>query len=295
MVLIVFLLAYMVRRRLDSLDLLNGDDVWRRWFRNGSRVKAGQETGIMAGLALVVLPAFLLALAEYLLTSSGWRMATYPIEFLALVVLMGTPGWRPVLRAYAEAWQRGDMQSAWLHVKDHLPGAERGAALSPEAMHLSLSKALMMSVFQRFFLVAFWYVVGGIGLAVLARGLVALADQWPQAPARSRFAGMAEWAEWVPARLLSLTFGVAGDLAGWLRETRHTLTGVTKKSGEVLMISANGSLTGYALDPARFSRIHKDEWTAFGGRSLSAVRDLLNRSMLVWICTLALLVISGVV
>ncbi|PHQ23711.1 histidine kinase [Marinobacter guineae] len=294
MVLIVFLLAYMVRRRLDSLDLLNGDDLWRRWFHNGSRVKAGHEAGITTGLALVVFPAFLLGLAEYLLISSDWRMAAYPVEFLVLVAVMGTPGWRKVLRVYAEAWQRGDMQSAWLHVKDHLPAEERGAALSPEAMHLSLSKALLVSVFQRFFLVAFWYVVGGVGLAVLARGLVALADHWPQAPARPRFARMSEWAAWIPARLLSLTFGIAGDLAGWLRETRHTLTGVTKKTDEVLMISANGSLTGYALDPARFSQIHPDEWTAFGGRSLSAVRDLLNRSMLVWICTLALLVISGI-
>jgi AmpE protein len=295
MVLIVFLLAYMVRRRMDSLDFLNGDDLWRRWFRNGSRVKAGQEAGIATGLALVVFPAFLLGLAEYLLISSGWRMAAYALEFLVLVVMMGAPGWRKVLRAYAEAWQRGDMQSAWHHVKDRLPAEERGAALSPEAMQLSLSKVLLVSVFQRFFLVAFWYVVGGIGLAVLVRGLVALADQWPQAPARPRFARMSEWAGWIPARLLSLTFGVAGDLAGWLREARRTLTGVTKNAGEVLMISANGSLTGYALDPARFSRIHPDEWTAFGGRSLSAVRDLLNRSMLVWICTLALLVISGVV
>ena len=153
----------------------------------------------------------------------------------------------------------------------------------------------MVSVFQRFFLVAFWYAVGGIGVAVLVRGLVALADQWPQAPARPRFERLSEWAGWIPARLLSLTFGIAGDLAGWLHEAGQTLAGVTRKVGEVLMISANGSLTGYALDPARFSRIHPDEWTAFGGRSLSAVRDLLNRSMLVWICTLALLVISGVV
>ncbi|WP_296936132.1 regulatory signaling modulator protein AmpE [uncultured Marinobacter sp.] len=295
MVFIVFLLAYMVRRRLDSLDLLSGDEVWRRWFRKGSRVRAGHESGIAMGLALVLLPAVLLGLAEYLLWSSGWRLAAYPLEFLVLVVLMGTPGWRQALRAYAEAWQRGDMQSAWHHVKDLLPADERGAAASPEAMHLSLSKALMVSVFQRFFLVAFWYVVGGIGLAVLARGVVALADQWPQAAARPRFAKMSDLAGWIPARLLALTFGIAGDLAGWLRETRQTLTGVTKKAGEVLMISANGSLTGYALDPARFSRIHPDEWTAFGGRSLRAVRDLLNRSMLVWICTLALLVISGVV
>ncbi|MBU2955175.1 histidine kinase [Marinobacter sp. F3R08] len=292
---IVFLFAYMVRRRLDSLDLISGEELWRNWFRNGRRARAGHEAGIMAGLVLVLLPALLLGLAEYLLVSSGWRMAAYPLEFLVLVVLMGTPGWSKLLGVYAQAWQRGDMQSAWHHVKDRLPADERGAALSPEAMHLSLSKTLMVSVFERFFLVAFWYVVGGIGLAVLARGLVALAEQWPQAPARPRFARLSNLMGWIPARLLSLTFGIAGDLAGWLRETRRTLTGVTRGVGEVLMISANGALTGYALDPARFSRIHPDEWTAFGGRSLKAVRDLLNRSMLVWICTLALLVISGVV
>lgn len=112
MVFVVFLLAYMVRRRLDSLDMLSGDEVWRRWFRYGSRVRAGHESGIATGLALVLFPALILGLAEYLLVSSGWRMAAYPLEFLVLVVLMGTPGWRQVLRAYAEAWHRGDMQSA---------------------------------------------------------------------------------------------------------------------------------------------------------------------------------------
>lgn len=295
MELIVFLLAYSVRRRLDSLDRLHSDELWRRWFHNGRKARAGHEADVYAGLALVLLPALILGLAEYVLVVSDWRMVAYPADFLILVLLMGTPGWRQLLRAYAEAWQRGDMQAAWHHVKDWLPAEERGAALSPEAMHLSLSRALLVSVFQRFFLVAFWYMVGGVALAVLVRGLVALADQWPQASARPRFARMAEWAGWIPARLLSLTFGIAGDLAGWLREMGKSLSGVRKKAGDVLMISASGSLTGYALEPDRFSRLHPEDWTNFGGRSLAALRDLLNRSMLVWICTLALLVISGVV
>ena len=295
MELIVFLLAYAIRRRLDSVDRLRGDELWRRWFRSGARARAGHEQDVATGLALVALPALLLGLAEYLLAVSGWRVMGYPLELLVLVVIMGIPGWRAPLRAYAEAWQRGDMQAAWHHVKDRLPAEERGAALSPEAMHLSLSRALMLSVFQRFFLVAFWYVVGGIALAVIARGLVALSEQWPQSAARPRFARLAGWASWVPERLLALTFGIAGDLAGWLRDARRTLTAVSVTSGEILMISANGSLTGYALEPARFSRLHPEEWTRFGGRSLAAIRDLLNRSMLVWICTLALLVISGAV
>ncbi|MDY6841179.1 MAG: histidine kinase, partial [Pseudomonadota bacterium] len=84
MVFIVFLLAYMVRRRLDSLDLLSGDEAWRRWFRNGSRVRAGHEKGIGIGLALVLLPAFLLALADYLLVSTGWGVAAYPLDLLIL-------------------------------------------------------------------------------------------------------------------------------------------------------------------------------------------------------------------
>lgn len=295
MILVVFLIAYLVRRRLDSLNAVSSDELWRRWFHQGSVVKAGDESGVLNGLVLVAVPALLVALCVYILALYGWRVAAYPLEILVLVLMMGTPGWRQSVEPYAEAWQRGDMQAAWHHIQERLPASERGAAASPEVMHLSLSRALMLAVFQRFFLIAFWYVVGGIGLAILVRGLVALAEQWPQAAARPRYLKACEWINWIPVRLLSVTFGIAGDLSGWLGEARAAMAGFTKKTPEVLMISANGSLTGYALDPARFSQIHPDEWASFGGNSLSAIRDLLNRSMLVWICLLALLVIAGVV
>lgn len=294
MVLIVFLLAYIVRRQLDTLDRLPSDRLWRHWFHRAAKVEAGHETGIAAGLAMVALPALLVGLGVYMLDVIGWRLAGYPLELLVLILMMGAPGWRPALQAYSAAWQRGDMQAAWHSIEDRLPAEERGAALSPDAMHLSLSRVFMLTIFRRFFLVGFWYVVGGIGLAVVARGLVALSEQWPQAAARSRFHRLAELFAWIPVRILSVTFGIAGDLAGWSREFPASLGRKEANSGEILMISANGSLTGYALDPQRFSRIHPEEWVDFGGRSLSALRDLLNRSMLVWICALALLVIFGV-
>ncbi|WP_417544624.1 histidine kinase [Marinobacter sp.] len=295
MILVVFLIAYLVRRRLDGLNAVSSEALWRRWFRKGSVVKAGRESGIMAGLVLVALPALLAALCVYILSLYGWRIAAYPLEILVLVLMMGMPGWRQSVEVYGSAWHKGDMQAAWHHIQERLPVAERGAAVSPEVMHLSLSRALMLAVFQRFFLIAFWYVVGGIGLAIFVRGLVALAEQWPQAAARPRYLKACEWISWIPVRLLSITFGIAGDLSGWLGEARAAILGITNKTSEVLMSSANGSLTGYALDPARFSRVHPDEWASFGRRSLNAVRDLLNRSMLVWICVLALLVIAGVV
>ncbi len=294
MTLIVFLLAYVIRRRLDSQGHLYGENLWRLWFHRAAKVRAGRESALSAGLAMVLLPALIFGALRWVADSYGWHLALYPVECLILVLLMGTPGWEPVLKAYSGAWGRGDMQGAWHHVQAQLPAEERGAALSPDTMHLAVARALMLAVFQRFFLVAFWYGVGGIGFAILARGLVALAQQWPRAAARPGFSRLAEVMAWIPARLLAVTFGIAGDLAGWLREIRGRFLALGKTSAEVLMISANGSLTGYALDPSGFSRMHPELWADFGGRSLRAVRDLLNRSMLVWICALALLVIFGV-
>lgn len=295
MVFVVFLLAYLIRRRLDGRDRLDGDALWRNWFHRGAKIQAGNERAIGAGITLVVLPGLVLAGLVWMLAWLGFRFAAYPLELIVLVLLMGTPGWQQLLADYSDAWGRGDMQGAWRKVQDRLPAEERGAALSPEAMHLSLSKALVMAVFERFFLVAFWYVTGGIGAALVARGIVALAEQWPQHAARPRFQKLADLASWIPARLLSCTLGLAGDLAGWLREARNVLPGTGRKTSELLMLSANGSLTGYALDPEQFARLHPDEWASFGGRSLAAIRDLLSRSMLVWICGVALLVIAGVV
>ena len=71
--------------------------------------------------------------------------------------------------------------------------------------------------------------------------------------------------------------------------------GLGKPTDNMLMTAASGSLTGYALDPERFGQVYADDWPKFGGRSIRAMRDLLSRSMLVWICAIALLVIAGIV
>ena len=295
MVLVVFLLAYVIRQRLDRLGLLSSDELWRSWLHLGTRTKAGKEGALAMGLLLVLMPAALLGALVLAAGYGGIRLAVYPVEWIVLVLMMGVPGWRTVLEAYTEAWGRGDMQAAWRHIEHRLPESEWGSAQTAEAMHLSVARALMVSVFERFFLVVFWYVVGGIWLAVIARGLVALAEQWPQPAARQRLACAAGLVAWVPARVLACTFGVAGDLAGWSRSVRAVVPGLGKHTDEVLMTSSRGALTGYALDPARFARVYADDWSKFGGRSLRAMRDLLSRSMLVWICAIALLVIAGIV
>lgn len=292
---VVFLAAYVVRRKLDQANLFAADSLWRKRFASAHTVSPGREARLGRGLIIIAIPALLLGLAEIFLRSAGWSLAVHPLAFLLLLGLMGTPGLGGVLDGYTDAWRKGDVQAAWRQVSDLLPPGERYQASSPEQMHRVLSTTLIGLIFERFFVVAFWYVVAGVGGAFTARALIALRDHWPHAAARPGFGRLADWVNYLPGRLLGLTFGVAGDLAGWLKNGKSAILSRSGNNKQTLMTAANSALTGYELQPERFSELHPEDWPDFGRRSLAAIRGLLNRSMLVWICALALLVIAGVI
>ncbi|MEX0605191.1 regulatory signaling modulator protein AmpE [Marinobacter sp.] len=289
----ILLLAYVTRRSLDSADRLNTESIWRQSFSWGASAPSGREARVWPGIVIVIIPTLMLLALDYILRTLSLVVLASLVDYLLLVLLMGAPGWRLRMEVYAEAWRRGDMQAAWHHIKDSLPATERGTASAPEHLHLSVSSRFMVVMFERYFLIIFWYVVGGIAVAFLVRAVIALRDHWPQAAARIGFGVAANLLAWFPVRVLSFTFGLAGDLTGWLRAGRSSMSNFSATPPLVLMDAANSALTGYALEPSRFQKLHPDEWSEYGGRSFSAIRDLLNRSMLVWICVLALLVIAG--
>ncbi|MDI9246861.1 regulatory signaling modulator protein AmpE [Marinobacter sp. CHS3-4] len=292
---LVFLAAYILRRKCDQAGLLQGDALWRSSFANAHTVQPGKESHLLRGLLTIAIPAVLLAAGEYLLREAGWSLLVHPLGFVLLLVLMGAPGLTPMLESYTEAWRRGDMQAAWIRVRDFLPVDERGAASSPEQMHRSLSKRLIAQIFERYFVIAFWYVIGGLAGAFVSRALIALRDHWPHAAARPGFGRLANALNFLPARLLGLTFGIAGDLSGWLKQGQSSLLNASRPNSDALLASASSALSGYELEPERFSQLHPDNWPDFAHSSVAAIRGLLNRSMLVWICLLALLVIAGVI
>jgi AmpE protein len=292
---VVFLAAYVLRRRLDQANRFAADPLWRKGFSHAHTVSPGREAGLFRGLLLVAVPASLLVVGEIALRDAGLSLVVHSLALALLLWLMGTPGLGSMLERYADAWRKGDMQGAWHKVSHFLPPVERGKATSPEGMHRALSRTLVCVIFERYFAIAFWYVVAGIGGAFVARGLVALRDHWPHAAARGRFGCLADGVNFLPSRLLALTFGIAGDLPGWLKAGKSAVFSLRGNPDEALMSAANSALSGYELEPERFSELHHEAWADFGDRSLVAIRGLMNRSMLVWICALALLVIAGVV
>lgn len=292
--LLVILVAWVLRRQLDARGRLEPEQWQRQLLQHAPSDKGNGRPGPL----LWVIPVY--AIAVLLMGVASWGLSGIAgglIASLAALVLMvtatGMPGWREPLEDYGEAWRQGDMQRAWNEVSHLLPADQRGAALSPDVLHVEVAASLIHSTFERYFLTIFWYAVLGPAGLLMILGALAVRNHYPSAPVRERFSVWVEWLAWAPAWLLSFSFGIAGDLSGWLNEQKagHRTPGDSFRTW--LVCSASGALSSYALDPRRFEQHHPEAWPDFGNRSLLAVRNLLNRSMLVWLALLAVLAIMG--
>jgi len=295
---LIILVGAILRRRMDARRQGDPDRVLRQLI---ARVPSAWVRYPRWVLAVPALLCIVLGAADIYAMHRTWFLIWLPVELLLLVGAMGNPGWHDSLKAYAQAWQRHDIQSAWHHVRHLVPASRQGLATTPERLHLILASRLLVTTFDGYFLIVFWFALTGPAGAVFVRLLMALRDHWPEADGRSRFAAVYAWLAWAPMHLLSMTFALSGDFSGWVaRHHRHPAADVVDSTGAdpteaTLFSGANGALSSYSLEPERFASLHPDEWQDYGRRSLAAVRDLLNRSMLVWIGFLALLAIAGLV
>lgn len=290
--LLVILLAWALRRQLDARGLLEPD----RWQQSLLAKAPGDDRGPRAVILVVLVYAGLVLLAALFSWGLGGITGGLWASLAALVLMLlasGLPAWRQPLKAYSEAWARGDMQGAWHHVHHLLPVERRSESLAPEKLHLVLAQSLINATFERYFLPIFWYALLGPAGLVLVLGALALSQHYPGSGVRRLFSRLLTVLAWVPARALSFSFGIAGDLSGWLHEQRRDQQVPGERRPAWLLRGASGALSSFALDPQRFERTHPEAWPDYGRRSLLAVRDLLNRSMLVWIAALAILAIMG--
>lgn len=289
--LLVILLVWLMRRQLDARQTWDLDAGLRKRLAafsashgSGLRYAAFLLLGLFTGLAFLL---------DHALSARDWYFPLFVFDAALLLVLCGLPGWREPLLAYGEAWRRGDMQAAWHHVRHLLPADRRGEALAPERLHTLLTRQLILKVFERYFLVIFYYILLGMAGVLLVRGLQLIRDAVPDGRARQRSATFLYGLEWVPVRLLSATFALAGDFSGWMGKGGRASLALGEATAQVLVRAADGALRELALDAMGIGIQHPARWPDYGARSLQATRSLLNRSLMVWIALLALITIVG--
>lgn len=270
-------------------------------FNGGS----AQQGAIAAALAL--LPPVALVATLYALLAAIHPLLALLWNVAVLYVLVGFRHFSHAFTAIVEALRSGDaigarrLLVAWR-------GVDAAGATAEQVPKLAIEQGLEDS-YRHVFGTLFWFLVlPSPAGAVLYRLCALLAERWradPLAP-RSRelevFARpvqrLLEWLDWVPVRLVALTFAVVGDFEDavycWRAQAKawpSRRQGILLASGAgALGVVIGGPLTGPDGEPEFRPELGMGD--AADAAIMPSAVGLVWRALLVWLALLLLLTLA---
>ncbi|HKS13630.1 MAG TPA: regulatory signaling modulator protein AmpE [Pseudomonas sp.] len=188
----------------------------RDGFFFGELARLGRSGKVHPWWTLVILvlaPVALLALLLHVLEPVAYGLLALPVHLLVLIYSLGRGDTKAALGPFRDAWRRGDQQGA-LHVAERDLGL---AADSPEGLLERVQGHLLWQAYQSFFAVIFWYFVLGPAAALAYRLLDLSATHGQQAALKARAEQLRHVMDWVPVRVLALSFALVGNFMSVIR------------------------------------------------------------------------------
>lgn len=255
-------------------------DNWFSYWR--ARVQAWGLQGWPAFFVLVLVPVFGAILLLDLLRPVLFGLLWIAVAAGLLLYSFGRSDFATLVERYCQCCLRGDFEAAWLSLKNELPITQSEEAPADAlALHQEIQLALPYEGYQRWFAVVFYFLLLGPA-AALAYRLLHMACKDDTADMARQCLVVADW---LPARLLALTFALAGDFVG----SRGALSAAAPGSGvpaaEMLRTvgsSALGAVSVTAQTPA-------DAFPSAAAGEIRELAALLTRSAASWLIIASLL------
>ncbi|MEX0617418.1 MAG: regulatory signaling modulator protein AmpE [Pseudohongiellaceae bacterium] len=268
------------RRRLETLT----GDTWRD-RRNG---------WILAVVLVIGVPVILLGLILLVVDSAFFGLLTLLIHVTVLLVAMDRTHPGQLARAYLESWRDGDQEACYLYLERELGAGELPEIRDFTTLHSNFIKSYVYVCLEKMFVMLFWYLLAG-PMAVLFCYLLYQyrdsSDERSSPEGAALATGIIHVIEWLPVRLLGLTFALAGDFERGFTQLRES----PLNSG----VDARDLAVDYALGamPAEFRPPREgesfSEYQAHGEEQVLKLQGLLERSQIIWLCLIALMAIFG--
>lgn len=222
---------------------------------------------------LVLAPVALLVLLLHVLEPVAYGLLALPVHLLVLIYSLGRGDIKASLGPFRDAWRRGDDQAA-LHV------AERDLDLAADdapSLLVRVQGHLLWQAYQSFFAVIFWYFLLGPG-AALAYRLLALSAEHSRQPAlKERAEQLRHALDWLPVRVLALSFALVGNFVAVVRVMLHELLNWHISAGHLV------ARVGRVAD-----NMPEEEDTQHGLGRLDSLWELLLRCAVLWYACFAL-------
>jgi AmpE protein len=255
------------------------------WFLGYREKTIGVTNSSLRLLLLVGLPVLGVFVVLWLFAPILFGLPVFLLSVALLLYSLGRGDFQIRLKLYLNSWQRADLEGAYQHGRGFSAELSETGADNALQLHLSVRKAMFYQGFERWFAVVFWFVLAGPAAALAYRLLFLLAndDQLKQ-QARDRAAAILVYMEWLPVRLLGLAFAVIGNFDSCIASVREHFNSQLL-SAELLDQVGMKALPVYLPE----GQVDGEQFIKLAAEELAAVQHLLSRSLLVWVCVVAVL------
>ncbi len=301
-------------------DILN--DSWfvrfQSWLAERTSEFPEQLTrhAVLYPALVLLLPTLLLGLVLLLVEGVAFGLVTLLVHVGVLLALFDRVNVNTLTGRYLELWRAENYEGAFLLLQQRWHQVSLDNCDDRAMLHEEFCRFLISSYFERLFAVLFWYLLlGPVGalfyhLAFLYRSRVWQHSATHEGELVLRLVYLLEW---VPARLLALTFSLAGDFVGAFARLRevvldmdrsaisivHTCALAALGSSERVVLVRDAATDGETVEPTTTVLIDadtaRDEHT-IGIRAAWQAEELLallNRSQVIWVSMLALMALYG--
>jgi AmpE protein len=234
----------------------------------------------LALMLTLLIPLGVVSIVLKLLGGWFFGFAGVLLQALILAYALGRVNLFEQLQSYLHKWRSGNIQSAYHQAQNDFNLDVEFEADNDSNLHSKVCQGLIYQWFEQVFVIVFWYLLAG-PLAALFMRLLSMYEK--REPAKTGLQ-LLHVLEWLPARLLALTFAIAGNFTLCFKMWVKAIGSFGMPTVVVLFTS---SLAAIGLSEQQLGNSSTERQASH----LETLQDLLVRSLVVWMMIVALLVI----
>lgn len=286
MLFIALLIALLLLQSSAVMQVIHADGAFYQLY---GKLKKLSGEDVATWLSLLVVAVVLFVLLEWV-DDVLWGLAGLCVNALLLAYAFGRGDYQAKLSAYYQAWRQGDYQQLAVilesiaHAKP-MNEFEPSEAEDAYVLHQRARQVMVYAIFQRLFVVIFWFMLFGPIAAVIYRLLQLIHEQ---NPLQGFLARVPFYMEWLAARFTAAIFAIVGDFSKGLNYLLAVFWDIEKPIN-LLLLQAGITSLHLRQDWLTPTATATDDTVLFSKASeeMSVLNTLLKRSLIAMVVLIA--------
>ena len=284
---LIVLLALVLLEAYSDLGSVQPDQWLRKWSQSLSQALFLERSSTFKVAVFVLLPSITVSMVLLSLKHYGLGFFGLIAELLVLLYSLGRGNIDTQISLLSSDLEHEDLRGALNDAAGFDITYREGHSKSIEDVREAMFSALPYRLFERSFVVIFWFCLFGAPMALSYRLLALHGDMQlvqkrdDNKDSEARMVTKLRWlVEWLPARLLGITLGLVGHFSQTFSQLRQVIFCHHTSASELLYRCVGSSAGGQTGSP-------------FSTAEIVNVTGLFRRSMTAWLVIIAILVVIG--